>query len=365
MKFSPFLFMVLALSSGNALAAVDYSYCQKQFNNYTQPNKPCKLKMGMFNVCTYGTPSLEKTDDSSYYPFELTAEGKIKPHPTLNFKTENGKEVVYFTNNDMDYESVITRNEKGEISDISTNYNMKTLPGGGYGGGFGGTGGGYPGMPKATPSKFTRKNETNTKLEIKNGKCIPSRLDSVNSIGDESRQDVLFDAKLCRNVSQFFKKNPEAASCFDKKLIEKAQGLFNDFYEDNKDVYGDFESSPYSMKPKTLKTNLKSDLSSGGMYGYPGTGGYGMGMGMGMGMPGATVDQMLQPMMPSIDTALGGSPFTLGGAVNSSVIKAKQIMDLCQGGGFGPNPLFAAIEDESVWATAPAATTEKAVNLEK
>lgn len=361
MKFSALLFT--ALLSSNVFSAVDYSYCQKQFNTFVQPNKPCKSAMGgMFNVCGGMGSGNEKTADSSYYPFELTAEGKIVPHPTLNYKNENGKEVISSKNKDMDYETVITRNDKGEITNIDTNYVAKTqMMGGGYYGELS--------QIKTKEAPFARKNETNTKIEIKNGKCIPSRIDTVNSLGDESRQDVSFDANLCRNVAQFFKKNPEAASCFDKGLMEKAQGIFGDYYKNNKDIYGDVNTDNLMSKPKALRTKMKSEMQGGGIYGggygYPGTGsvgGMGVGMGMmGMGMPGATVDQMLTPMMPSLDSVLSTQGFYQGGAGgfgNSPVVQAMQVMTLCQGGGWGANVRKDVINDDSVWKTEAQGSTK-------
>lgn len=353
MKFAITTSLAL-LASGIAHGAVDYSYCQKQFNTYLMPNKPCKeIMLGMVVACS--NVRSDKTD-SSYYPFELTADGKIKPHPTLNLKTVDGQEIISSTNKDMDYQSIVSRNEKGEVIEVSTNFTMKNMW----------TGGGiYGNAPtQSKPSPFVRKNESNVKLEIKNGKCIPSRVDSVNSLGDESRQDVSFDAKLCRDVAQFFKKNPEAASCFDKNLMEKANGIFKDFYKNNKDIYGDVDTEKMLSTPKPLKTKLKSQMNpAGGMYGYPGIGYNGMGMGMGMGMPGATTQQMLTPMMPSIDSVINsagtsGYPQGFGGFGKSPVVSAMQIMTLCQGGGFGPNVLKDVVDDDSVWKTEEASAAK-------
>lgn len=355
MKFS-MLFISMMAMSGSAFSAVDYSYCQKQFNVFVQPNKPCKTGGGgMFTMCGgggYGDYKNEKTKDSSFYPFELAADGKVIPHPTLNYKNEEGKEIVSSKNKDMDYETIISRNDKGEITNIETSYAMKTQPVGMNYGGFGVYGSGAPAKTQSKAAAFVRRNESNTKIEIKNGKCIPSRIDTVNSLGDESRQDVNFDANLCRNISQFFKKNPEAASCFDKGLMDKANEIFNEYYKSNKDVYGDVDTdNPYS-KPKALRTKLKSDINLGGMYGYPGSGiGGGMGVGMGMGMPGATTEQMLTPMMLSVDSTLKTTGFYQPGAGfgNTPVVQAMQIMTLCQGGGFGQSILSDVVNDESIW----------------
>jgi len=364
MKFSALLFA--ALLSSNVFSGVDYSYCQKQFNQYLMPNKVSKIGDGMISM---GEVPLVKNEDRSYYPFELTSDGKIVPHPALNYNNNiKGKEVISSKRKDMDYETVITRNDKGEITGIYTSYVSKTQM----------MGGRYYGKQSKVITKeslFARKSEFNTKIEIKNGKCIPSRIDTINSLGDESRQDVSFDANLCRSVAQFFKKNPGAASCFDKNLMNKAQGIFGDYYKNNKDIYGDVNTDSLISKPIALRTKLKSDMNQVGMYGngygYPGTGSIGgVGVGMGMGMPGATVDQMLTPMMPSLDSVLSTQGFYQGGAGgfgNSPVVQAMQVMTLCQGGGWGPSVLRDVINDESVWKTQTqdASKNERASTIQK
>lgn len=364
MKFAALVFTVLL--SSNVFSAVDYSYCQKQFNTFVKSNKPCKFKAGML-ICDEFGGANDKNDTNYFYPFELTSDGKIVPHPALNYKHENGKEIIFSKNKDMDYETVVTRNDKGEISGIYTNHVMKTqMIGGGYGYG-------ELSQIKTKEAPFARKSETNTKVEIKNGKCIPSRIDTVNSLGDESRQDVSFDANLCRNITQFFKKNPEAASCFDKGLMEKAQRIFGDYYRGNKDIYGDVDPDMMMGNPRALRTKMKSDMNQGmygGGYSYPGTGSIGgIGVGMGMGMPGATVSQMLTPMTASLDSVLStkGPQSGFGGFGNSPVVQAMQVMSLCGSGGWGPNVLKDVVNDESVWAieTQDTFKTKEASTIQK
>jgi hypothetical protein len=333
----------LLVVSGNVFAATDYAHCMKQFNSMAIPDKGIAPGSGIYPNAPLA--KMEKTDGASYYPFELTADGKIKPHPTINYKNENGKETLTTKKDSILGNSIITinRDEKGELTNVvSINHiDMEGF--------YGGMGGMYPSdNAKAKKKKvsFDRKNETTVKLEIKNGKCVPSRMDTVASYGDEARQDVTFDLKLCRNVSQFFKKNPEAASCFDKKLMDKAQAVFDGYYDDNKDIYGEIDKDSF-MKPTPQKTKLKG--LNGGSYGYPG-----MGMGLGMGgmypgMTGMSSSAMLQPFMPTVDTMLSSTTYTgMNGYGSSPVITAMQLMSLCNGGGFGPkiNP---AIDDESVW----------------
>ena len=360
MKLSSLLISMLVISTP-VYSAVDYSYCQKQFNHFIQSDKPCKESFNGFSTCmSFG----EKKEGSSYYPFELKADGTIKAHPSLNYQNIDGVEKIFSTNKEMDYETIITRNEKGEVIDITTSYTMKNKF---VGGGSYGVGADYPvTMPKSVPAKFTRKNDSIVKMEIKNGKCIPSRMETLNSLGDESKQEITFDAKLCRNIGQFFKKNPEAASCFDKDLMAKAQGIFQDYYKDNTDVYGPVNVDDPFSRPTPLKTKLKSESS--GAYGYPGTGMYGnVGIGMGMGMPGATTEQLLTGMMPSIDTVISSAGFTgFSGFGNSPVVQAMQLQSLCQGGGFDMLTPRDFLTDESVWRSeAPASSLEEAKTIVK
>lgn len=339
----------LLLAAGNVFAATDYTHCMKQFNSTAIPDKGIRPGSGLYPNAPM--PKMEKVEGSSYYPFELTADGKIKPHPTVNYKNENGKETLTSKKDSVMGNSVITvnRDEKGELSNIvSVNqidtewFKASTL-------------GMYPSDSATSKKKkvsFDRKNETTVKLEIKNGKCVPSRIDTVASYGDEVRQDVNFDLKLCRNVSQFFKKNPEAASCFDKKLMDKAQAVFDGYYDDNKDIYGEIDKESF-MKPTPQKTKLKDMYPGGyGGGGYLGGGFPGMGLGMtgiGGGMLGMSSSAMLHPFMPTVDTMLSSTTYTgMNGYGSSPVITAMQLMSTCNGGGYGPK-INQAIDDESVW----------------
>ncbi|MBC7711757.1 MAG: hypothetical protein H7177_00360 [Rhizobacter sp.] len=369
MKFTSLAFVMLAVSAP-AFAAVDYSYCQQQFNLYAQSNKPCKngkasgfggcLSQGGFPEYSEKNENIgKKTADSSYYPFELTADGKIKAHPTLNYQMKDGKEIISSNSKEMDYSTIVTRNEKGEITEITSSYNMKTD----Y------DMSGYPTSQgiKTKPAAFKRTNESTTKLEIKNGKCIPTRSDSLNTLGDEAKQEVTFDAKLCRNVGQFFKKNPEAASCFDNSLMAKAQGIFDDYYKDNSDIYGEAKNGQFGPR-SPLKTKLKTKNT--GMYGYPGMGMMGgIGLGMGMGMPGASTEQMLTTMGLSIDSIISAPTQMQGmnGFGTSPVLQAMQLQAVCQGNSFGMGMSATQrgfLTDESVWKN-EASQTKSAANVDK
>jgi hypothetical protein len=347
MKFFLLAFAMLAISS-NIFSAVDYSYCQQQFNLDKASNKPCQESnrgIGLA-VCVNEFGSDQK--DSSYFPFELTSDGKIKPHPLVNYKTENGNEILTSKDKILGFETTVTKNEKGEIVSIDTSYETSYVYGGGAYGEIN--------TVNSKAAHFASKSESRTKIEIKNGKCFPSRIDTINSIGDESRQDVSFDAKLCRNVQQFFKKHPEASSCFDSGLMKKAENIFSDYYKDNKDIYGEYDSKKSISAPRPLGTHLKSDLFQTPAYGFPGTGAYGaVGLGMTMGMPGATIDQRLKPMVPTFDSILnegGIKAYAIGGFGISPVVQAMQIMNTCQGLGFGgPHPLQKVVNDDTIWQT--------------
>jgi len=340
------LLALLAFSATPVFANTDYTYCQQNFNTMKMGIKKTKSMMnGMFNYDYYDSSAA----DAAYFPFELTSEGKIKAHPTLDFKTVDGKEIITSKNQGMDFEVVVSRNEKGEISTVETTYENLQMGGGMYGGGYG-----APTPKKAKKPDFDRKYESNVKLEIKNGKCFPSRIDTVNSIGDESRQDVMFDAKLCKNVNDFFAKNPEAASCFDKGLMDKAKKMFNQYYDDNKDIYGDVDTDEDMMKmPSPMKTKIKAHSMSP-MGGFPG-------MGMGMGMMPMTTEQMLTPFGASIDAVLGANTSGLyGGMGQSPVITATYLKGICEGGGFGTSSAQKSVmNDESLWKEEVAASTSQ------
>jgi len=340
-----FLFLSALIVSTNAFAKTDYTNCQAQFNNYKMSDDPCDvpsyLKPG--KDCK-GNKRAQST--SSYYPFELLADGTIKTHPSLNYKNVNGVETLSGKDGN-NYQTIITRNSQGEITEVKSVNEFPMMNSGMLGGGVYGPGV-FPGAQSAEndlkPKKvasFSFKNTTTNKVEIRNGKCGATRIDLLNSFGDESRQDVLFDARLCRKVDQFFKKNPEAASCFDKGLMTKAENLFDDYFRGNPDIYGDFdevESRIMGAKPKSKNTKMKIQPMMG----------YSMGM---MGGFNASVQQMLTPSMPTVDSTLEAVTYTgAGGFGSSPVIQAMQLKSLCEMyTGMTVNPIT-LLTDEDFWA---------------
>lgn len=316
----------------STLAATDYSYCMKQLNSMKLPNVPCDMKK-KYTECYEKATQEGKT---SYFPFELSSEGKMQIHPSLNLKTENGNEVLESNGDFGDFKTIITKNANGDITNIETKSEMKLGDFGQYG----------PGTDDKEATKLAERNKLlrsfNLKMEIKNGKCIPSRLEGTTYVGNQSRQDVIFEMQLCRDLNQFFKKNPEAKGCFDKGLMSKVDNIFNNYYKRNPDIYGEVATMNLDFfRPQPLKTRS-------GMTGY---GGVDVGMGIGMnGMMGLAgpygAQSMLQPFGPTVDVTLASSPKTGGG---SPVIAAKNALATCEGGILSSAGKIA--EDESVWAT--------------
>ncbi len=344
-EFMKFLFLSALFISTNSYAKVDYTNCQSQFNTYQMSDDPCEQMLfagALDNTCKTRKKSIST---SSYYPFELLADGTIKPHPTLNYKNVNGVETLSGKEG-MNYQTTIKRNSQGEITEVQNTNDYPMITNGMGGGGIYGPAGAPSPSTNDTKHKkmsvYSFKNETTSKVEIRNGKCGATRIDSLRAIGDESRQDVMFDARLCRKVNQFFKKNPEAASCFDKGLITKAENIFNDYYRGNPDIYGDFdevETKIMGAQPRSIKTKMKSVPMMG----------YSMGM---MGGFNASIHQMLAPMVPTVDGSLEAITYRgADGFGSSPVIQAMQIKSICEMYSSGmstvPNSL---LTDEDFWA---------------
>tara|TARA_Y100000782_G_scaffold84715_1_gene91832 strand:- start:25786 stop:26742 length:957 start_codon:yes stop_codon:yes gene_type:complete len=82
---------------------------------------------------------------------------------------------------------------------------------------------------------FSTYSHTTTKIEIKNGQCVPSNQVSHNLV--EPRVDGrtitsnLFDMKLCKDLEQFIDDNPEAAACFDPKLNKQVSSIFSNYQQ--------------------------------------------------------------------------------------------------------------------------------------
>ena len=189
---------------------------------------------------------------------------------------------------------------------------------------------------KEIKSPIKKIQVTTTNMEIKNGKCVPSRVDVLKSMATETRQEVHFELALCKKVGDFFKQNPQAASCFDKNLMDKAQSIFGDYYKRNNDLYGGAENVWF--KPKTLKNKSAQDVSIDAGAIPPA----GMGLASAPGFPapnvgsmmaqemGQTADQMVLPDGPTIDSLIQTPTFDLKGFGNSAVISAIQINTICE-----------------------------------
>jgi hypothetical protein len=318
LKSQKILFIGGFVLSSFSFADVDYSHCMKQLNRNVMPDKLCSSadqkkdpeKCGMKPNKSIGT---------SYFPFELLNDGKIKPHPAFSYKLEGNNEELTLDQDGVLNKLTIKRNSKNEIVELVNNLKMKSSAAG-------------PDIPFI--------NVAQTKFENLNGKCIPSRLDSTSSIGNESRQDVFYETRLCRNLQQFFKKNPDAQSCFDKGYIKQVQNIFSDYYTRNGDVYGVQAVKNLDLaKPFPMKTKFNQN---------PGT--------SELPMPfetSFTNQRLLAPSVPTIDSnlLLNSNQFATSPVTSANIINMN--CNDIRFTGF----LSEVISDEDVWVktSAPAA----------
>ena len=335
------LFLSALVLSFNVFAEIDYSHCQSQFNISRLDGKKLSFEEAVFK-----SYAAEK-DNDPYFPFELTKDGKIKPHPSVNLSSKGNVDILTVKSDSTEYEVVINKNDKGEVQSVTTEWDFTKFSQGNFGIGVYGAGANAP-AKKKKPA-FKRTSATTVKLDYKNGKCFPARIDSINTFGDESRQDVAFDAKLCRDIQQFFKKHPEAQACFDSGLMTKADNIFNDFYKNNKDIYSDEDDTTISGVPKSVNTKLKSDnlFPSGAGFGgfYPG-----MGMGFGGFVP-MNSDQALMPMGPTVDGIIAGSKMNSYVNKQTAVMAAMQLKYMCETQ-WGVDTFSKVSNDDALWAPA-------------
>ncbi len=337
----------LCLFSFSVFAEVDFSHCQSQFNVSRLDGKKRSLQEAF-------SQSFEaEKDNHPFFPFELTKDGKVKPHPSVNLSSKGNVDILTVNSDGTEYEVVINKNDKDEVLSVTTEWDFSKLPQ--ISMGFGAYGPNAKTPPKLKKPAFKRTSATTVKLDYKNGKCFPARIDTINTFGDESRQDVTFDAKLCRDIQQFFKKHPEAQACFDSGLMTKADNIFSDFYKNNQDIYSNDDDSTISGVPKSVNTKLKSEslfptnVGMGG--GYPG-----IGIGFG-GFTPMSSDQALTPWGPTVDGIIAGSK--LNGYVNkqTSVMAAMQLKHMCETQ-WGTNTFYKISHDDALWALeAPKAST--------
>jgi len=288
----------LLLASVSALSAeVDYSYCAEQFN----------------------------AQGFGAFPFSIQKDGKIKTPDNVKLTTnkEKRQEVLeYVTDSPFEVKMkvVITRDQKGQLSQIiqETDFKaIKTKSGLGSNSpnnfqmGLGMMGGGF-GM--------YGNQDTNTKnifdLKVQNGKCIIARNYGDITSGNHTHSALYQESQICRDISQFLKKNPNISSCFSDSVGKKISGLFKNHKERNKDLY-------------EVKQSPKEGWNGAGM-GYPGGGGYGE-----------------YGMMESLDQIINSSEASTPGFGKAPIVDLIKIHQRCHL--FNSSNAGLISEDESLW----------------
>lgn len=296
----------LLLVSVSALSAeVDYSYCAEQFN----------------------------AQGFGVFPFSIQKDGKIKTPDNVKMTTDKEKrqEILEYTSEspfNMKMKVVVTRDEKGQLSQVVQESDfkaMKTKSGIGSNSpnnfqmGFGMMGGGF-GM--------YGNQDTNTRnvfdLKVQNGKCMVSRNYGNVTSGNHTHSALYAEAQICRDVSQFLKKNPSISSCFSDSVGKKISHLFSDHKERNKDLYENKE-----------KPQAQEGWGGIGM-GYPGAGSYG-----GYGM------------MESLDQIISTSEASIPGFGKAPIVDLIKIHKMCQIQTSASAGLIS--EDEKLWKKEAAA----------
>ncbi len=280
----------------NAYAETDYTYCQKSLNQFVRADD-CKSDLKMVEAPCIAlakdfesakNPAKNKREGYSYYPFELTKDGKIKPHPSLNYKMlANGDEEIQ----DKYYKTYIKRSKNGQIETITSSSNSSV---------------------RVSQKEIVNAHlDSQIKLMFNNGKCAFSRQVTEKVLGKDKRRDVFLDTKLCRDVKSIFKKNPGLEKCNDTGMSLEIDNMFANYYLSNPDVYNLF---------KNESKNKKLD-------GYPGSGG---------GVYSVT------PFFQTVDTILESR--------DSSISTLNKIKSLCENYKLSMDGFEDALNDESLWS---------------
>lgn len=242
MKKSILIISSLMLST-SVFSAVDYSHCMKEFNT----------RMGMWG--------------QDGFPFVIEKDGKIKTHPNVNYKIDEASkaEIIEYGDDKMGFKNkvLITRDENGALQKIenqtkmtpnkirtglggsnATPYNPMMYPGMGFG------------MGGLAPSEAKTVNE----FKIVNGKCMPTRAHGETTIGNATHGQLNYEVQLCKDVSDFLKKNPSVASCFSDSVNKKITSIFKNHRDRNIDLYKNKEEE-----------NKTGPGFGGGFGGFPGT----------------------------------------------------------------------------------------------
>lgn len=310
-------------------ADVDYSYCN---DSLARP---------------FGLSS----NNYEGFPFSISKDGKIKTHEKINsYKIDEklNAEIIEYGEKPYITKLTIIKDESGKLSKVIQTNEFKakeqTIGVGAKNKGFGVYGPGQSGYGMGMmPIADTEMNMV-TDIKIQNGKCFPYRSLMETKTGKLTQRHFVSDVQLCRDIKEFFKKNPQAASCFDPKLNAEMSKVLGGHHKRNEDVY-----DPKSYKKKLAKEKKEgvdpfSDdeeydsydgkgFNSPG-FGYPGMGGVGMVAGGGYGM-------FLDNMIPQEgqNNLFNQAP----------IINAQSILSM-QCGGFFPNsPIVKMIADDELF----------------
>ncbi len=319
------------LLSINAQAAIDYSYCQQALNPFETMGEGAMWGGGM-------------NAEMKGYPYTLTADGKIKPHAKIKSFKEDAKartETIVYGDKPFEQKVVILRDEAGIISKVisTSEYDAPQTKSGvgskkqafpGYGMGMGGFG--YPGIGMGMPSQDSRTDIV-TDLKIQNGKCMPFRSLMEIKTGKHLARHFLSDVQLCRDMKNFFKKNPEAEACFGSKFNAEVNEVMKGHHTRNADVY----------KPDADKQDKADPFGGYGIYPASEDGGFPPYDGGGFNSPGMSFNGMggygmFIDNLASQDSGYGQS---------TPLSRGHMIMQYCKMP-FGP--ISKMIDDEGLFA---------------
>lgn len=228
------------LYSFAALSAVDYSACQA----FLQPNTNPGIGFGGFKPIM---------------PFSLKDDGSIQKADFADLKTEDGGRTQVFSyslpggfpiqegaeikTNTIPMQVTLKRDEKGNITEIiqgdnQTTEMLKTMDKWSK-----------ENYERSVPESIRKQNDEflggedkkyyppffsyrgqSIDFDIKNGKCIPSKINQSFYTEPKKNGDsvsiTLMDTQLCRDVNEFIKANPEASACFRKDINDRMGMIF-------------------------------------------------------------------------------------------------------------------------------------------
>ncbi|MCY4643326.1 MAG: hypothetical protein OXB88_01785 [Bacteriovoracales bacterium] len=177
-------------------------------------------------------------------PFTLKENGKVEPlSGVISYKYDKAKkqdvityEAPFFdasnaTTRMKQVKAIIQRDDKGNIVEIRNDQNLssadlkkihtqyqKVVS--------------QRGQTLNSPP-FATLSHGIVKFEIKNNQCTPVESQNVYltepKVGGETTYTTNFYLNLCKDIQDFFQKNPEAESCFKNDLNQKMSSLFSQY----------------------------------------------------------------------------------------------------------------------------------------